>query len=151
MAAVSIEPADLAPFADIEPAKANALIDDAVATAAMIAPCILSDDFAHEAAAKAILRGAILRRNEQGSGALTQRQAGPFGESVDTRQSWRGWYTQVEVEQLRRLCSSDTAGAFSIDTVPTAAVVHGETCSIRWGAPCSCGADIAGAPIYGDG
>lgn len=149
MAAVRIEPADLAPFVDIDPAKASALIDDALATAAMIAPCILSDDFAHEAAAKAILRGAILRRNEMGSGALTQRQAGPFGESVDTRQSWRGWFTQVEVEQLRRLCSDGNSGAFSIDTVGCGSI-HSETCSIRWGAPCSCGADIAGSPIYGD-
>ena len=148
MAAVHIEPADLAPFADIDPAKASALIDDAVATAVMIAPCIIADDFSHEAAAKAILRGAILRRNEAGSGALTQRQAGPFGETIDTRQGWRGWFTSAEADQLRKLCSSGSAGAFSIDTVGCGSI-HAETCSVRWGASCSCGADIAGIPIFG--
>ncbi len=151
MAAVHIEPADLAPFADIDPAKAAALIDDAIAMAAMIAPCILSDDFTQEAAAKAILRGAILRRNDAGTGALTQRQAGPFGESIDTRQAWRGWFLPAEAEQLRKLCSSGGSGAYSVDTV-ACATAHSETCSLVFGAVyCSCGADIAGQPIYGGG
>ena len=36
-----LTPADLAPFADIDPAKAEAMIEDAEAMAALAAPCII--------------------------------------------------------------------------------------------------------------
>ena len=85
MAAVTVVPADLAPFADIDPVKAQAMIDDALALAAVTAPCILSSDFEHAAAAKAIIRGAILRWNDSGSGALSTVTTGPFGAGTDTR------------------------------------------------------------------
>lgn len=42
----------------------------------------------------------------------------------------------------------DTAGAFAIDTVPTS-TTHLPWCSLNFGALyCSCGADIAGFPIF---
>lgn len=41
-------------------------------------------------------------------------------------------------------------GAFAIDMVPGVSVIHDLACSLRFGAVyCSCGADIAGKPIYG--
>lgn len=41
-------------------------------------------------------------------------------------------------------------GAFAIDMVPGVADIHDLACSLRFGAVyCSCGADIAGKPIYG--
>lgn len=44
-----------------------------------------------------------------------------------------------------------TSGAFSIDTLG-ASTVHQPWCSLNFGATyCSCGADIAGYPIYEDG
>jgi len=41
-------------------------------------------------------------------------------------------------------------GAFAIDMVPGVGTIHDLACSLRFGADyCSCGADIAGYPIYG--
>lgn len=41
-------------------------------------------------------------------------------------------------------------GAFTLDLAPGTATVHAETCSLHFGATyCSCGAVIAGYPIYG--
>jgi hypothetical protein len=104
VAAVSIEPSDLTPFAVIDETKAQAMIDDALALAARVAPCILEDDFEYAAAAKAILRGAILRWNDAGSGALSAQTAGPFGQTLDTRQVRKGMFWPTEIEQLQELC-----------------------------------------------
>ena len=111
---------DLRPFApDIDEAKAEAMIADAVAIAASIAPCILDDDFAHAGAAKAILRGAILRWNEHGSGALSAESetAGPFGRtlSMDTRTPRRVMFQPSEITALQRLCrTAGRGGAYTI-------------------------------------
>jgi len=148
MPVVAITPDDLAPFAEIDPVKAAAMIEDAMATAALYAPCILSDAFVHAAAAKALIRGAILRWNEAGSGAFIQQQTGPFGATVDTRTSRRSMFTGAEIDDLRKLCGSATSGAFHIDTVGTG-TIHAQVCALRFGANyCSCMADIAGYPLY---
>lgn len=122
MAAVVLTTDDLIPFASIPEEKAEAMIDDALALAARVAPCILSDDFEYDAAAKAILRGAILRWNEAGTGAMQTQSAGPFGVTVDTRQQRRGMFWPTEITALQELCrDGDTTGqAFSIDTTPAA-------------------------------
>lgn len=40
--------------------------------------------------------------------------------------------------------------AFTLDLAPGAATIHSQVCSLRFGADyCSCGADIAGKPIFG--
>lgn len=45
---------------------------------------------------------------------------------------------------------TDPSGAFAIDMVPGVGSIHDLACSLRFGAVyCSCGADIAGKPIYG--
>lgn len=123
MPAVSIAPADLAPFATIDDAKAQAMIDDALALAALAAPCIDNADFAYDAAAKAIIRRAIIRWNDTGSGALTQQGAGPFQVSVDNRQPHRNLLWPSEIAQLQELCrdGGPSTQAFSIDTTPTTA------------------------------
>ena len=108
MPAVSITPDDLTPFADIPDVKAQAMIDDAMALAARVAPCILAADFAFPDAAKAIIRGAILRWNEAGTGALQAQQAGPFGQTVDTRQQRRGMFWPSEISDLAALCSESS-------------------------------------------
>jgi hypothetical protein len=152
-AAVTITPADLAPFAEIPQAKAEAMIEDAMARAAVVAPCITSDQFEHTAAAKAIIRGAILRWHESGSGALTSKSktTGPFSdsESIDTRQARRGMFWPSEIDELKSLCSTaGSGGAFSVDTVGFTSA-HAPTCSLNFGATyCSCGVDIAGVPIF---
>lgn len=151
-----LDPADLEPFAEIDEAKAFAMIEDAVAQAVLVAPCLAApDDLAehHRAAVKAVLRGAVLRWNDSGSGALTQQTAGPFSVTYDNRQSRRTLFWPSEIEQLQAICSQVTgasSGAFAIDTAPTAGANHAETCSLVFGALyCSCGADIAGGPLWG--
>lgn len=76
-------PDDLAAFADIDQAKAQAMIDDAEAMAALAAPCITDPEFVADpplaGALRAVLRGAILRWDEAGSGAVQQFGAGSFG------------------------------------------------------------------------
>lgn len=117
--AALLTPADLVPFADIPADKAQAMIDDALALAATVAPCILAFNFANAGAAKAIIRGAVLRWNDAGSGAFQQQTAGPFGASLDTRQPRRAMFWPSEIEQLQALCRDSGQGkAFSIDTVP---------------------------------
>jgi hypothetical protein len=105
---VSIKLSDLAPFAEIPDAKAQAMIDDALALAARVAPCINDEDFAYPDAAKAIIRGAILRWHEAGAGALQAQQAGPFGQTLDTRQPRRGMFWPSEINDLTALCSSSS-------------------------------------------
>jgi hypothetical protein len=151
MAAANLVPADLEPFATIEPSKAQAMIDDALALAAVVAPCILTDTFAHEAAAKAILRGAILRWHEAGTGAIQSQTTGPFSMTVDTKQVRRGMFWPSEIDDLRRLCTGDTSGAYAIDTLTTmTGIVHADTCALNFGATyCSCGAVLTqNLPLY---
>jgi hypothetical protein len=117
-----IAPADLANFTTIPAAKAAAMIEDALGMAAVVAPCITADGFAHRRAAKAILRGAILRWNEAGNGAATTKTAGIYGQTVDTRHPRKGMFFPSEIEQLQKLCRADddTGGAFAINLFPAA-------------------------------
>lgn len=151
MPAVTLTVDDLSPFADIEATKAEAMIADALAMATVVAPCITDEEFAYPDAAKAVLRGAILRWNESGSGALVQQGAGPFQVSYDNRQTRRGLFYPSEIEQLEDLCKeSGREQAFTVDTIPTT-VQHAEWCALNFGATyCDCGASIAGYPIFGE-
>lgn len=146
-----ISTTDLGPFATIETAKANAMIADAEAMAKLVAPCITDVEFEHEDAVKAILREAILRRNDAGSGAVTTQTAGPFSQAVDTSRPRRGLFWPSEIEQLQDLCSdTGNSGAFSVDTVANGVIVHADVCSLNFGADyCSCGAILTGAwPLW---
>lgn len=152
MTAVSISTSDLAPFATIDPGKAAAMIADAMAMAKLVAPCIVTADFAHPDAAKAIIRGAILRWNESGQGGLSQstQTAGVFtqSDSFDNRQPRRAMFWPSEIEQLQKMCqAADSGGAWGYDTLGCATVQHADVCSANLGANyCSCGAILAGGP-----
>lgn len=125
--AVSITINDLTPFAPtIDEGRAQAMIEDALALAAIVAPCIQDDTFTHTGAARAIIRGAILRWNDAGTGAITSQAVGPFSQTVDTSQVRRGMFWPSEIKQLQELCGKSNARAFSIDTVPawTPPTVH---------------------------
>lgn len=156
-----IAPADLEPFATIDAVKAAAMIEDSEAQAVLIAPCLstllaapagetpeqATVRMAKIGAAKSILRAAILRWNEAGTGAVVQQQAGPFGQTIDTRQQRRGMFWPSEIGQLQDICKT-AASAFSVDTVGYA-TAHAPWCALLLGATyCSCGADIAGYPIF---
>ena len=135
MAAVSLTPDDLTPFAEIDEAKAQAMIDDALALAARVAPCITDADFEFADAAKAILRAAILRWNDSGSGAVTQQTAGPYSQSYDNRSERRSLFWPSEIDALRDLCreGATTGQAFTIETAPLTSIVFEEEV---------CGADL---------
>lgn len=123
MVAVKLEVSDLTAFApNIDQAKAEAMIEDALATAAMVAPCIFDEEFPHPGAAKAILRGAVLRWNDSGTGAVTQVSGGPFQQTIDTRTARRSMFWPSEIVDLQKLCGIQREGkAFTIDTTPPAA------------------------------
>lgn len=150
-------PSDLLPFATIDAAKAAAMIEDAEAMAALAAPCITEASFqidvALSAAVKAVLRGAVLRWHEAGSGVVQQQTAGPFGQTVDTRMERRSMFWPSEIAQLRDLCSQfvgRTKGQKAFSITPTGSgSAHVPWCSLSLGAAyCSCGVDIAGVPIF---
>ncbi|MBF6363207.1 hypothetical protein IU447_24120 [Nocardia farcinica] len=144
---------DLAPFATIDAAKAAAMIADAEAMATNAAPCISEADFpaAKKAVVKAILRAAILRWNDTGSGAKTSMSALAFSQTIDTTNPRKGLFWPSEIEQLQNLCkTAETGGAFNVDTIPASLVAHAETCALVFGASyCSCGAELTGGiPLY---
>lgn len=130
----------------------TAMVDGANATAARVAPCLVNTDTPPTAdqlaEAKLILIGAVSRWSTIGTGAIQQETAGPFAVSVDTRQ--RGGYKlwPSEITGLQEICATESTGAFSIDTVGCS-TIHAEICALNFGALyCSCGADIAGFPLY---
>lgn len=152
MAAVAITVDDLLPFApNIDEGKAEAMIEDALALAARVAPCILDPTFEHEGAARAILRGAILRWNDSGSGAVVSQAAGPFSQTIDTSQVRRSMFWPSEITDLQELCGKPLSSrAYSLDTYAGARTAHAQVCALVFGATyCSCGADLSGGdPLW---
>lgn len=116
--------ADLRPFApSIDAAKAEIMIADALAMAEAFAPCVFETGFTNESAAKAIIRAAILRWNDAGSGANSTLVAGPYTQVQpnDTARIQRGKFWPSEVTDLQNLCSGATnRQAFTVDTYPEA-------------------------------
>lgn len=130
-------------------------VDGANARASRVAPCLAASDPAPTAGqlaeAKLILVGAVLRWSQAGSGAFQSQTAGPFGVTVDTRQ--RGGFNlwPSEISQLLDICKNGAVEqAYSVDTVQPGNY-HSPICSVYFSGPCSCGASLAGVPIYEDG
>lgn len=134
-------------------AMSQTWVNGANARASRVAPCLAAtgdlaptDDQLAEA--KLILIGAVLRWSEAGSGALQSQTAGPFGQTIDTRQrgGFRLWPS--EIADLQDICNKAAESrAFAVDTVPSCGY-HSPICSVYFGGGCSCGADIAWQPIY---
>lgn len=131
----------------IDQDKAQQMIDDATALAVLAAPCLgdgavpLTSD--QEAAVRAVLRQAIVRWDEAGSGVLASQTAGPFAQALDTRQQRRGMFFPSEIASLQSICAGGSSGrAFGIDTTVAGAVVtHLDTCDRNFGGNhCTCGA-----------
>lgn len=101
------------------------LIRDGLAMARRVAPCIDDDDFEFADAATAIIRQAVLRWAESGSGGISSESetAGPFAYQVsfDNRQNRRSLFFPSEIRELEALCRSSGGRAFSVDTIPTSA------------------------------
>lgn len=135
----------------------DTVVDGLNSKASRVAPCLVATDPAPTseqlAEARLVLIGAAKRWAEAGSGAVSQQSAGPFSQTIDTRQ--RGGYNlwPSEISALQDICKATGSGTiFSIDTAPTEMSAHLPWCSLSLGALyCSCGTDIAGAPIYETG
>lgn len=115
MAGTLLAFSDLSPLAPSMTSEQAAIyIEDVEAQAAAEAPCILEPGFEHEAAARSILRHAVLRWHNAGEGGLASRQqsAGPFGltETVDTRSHGEGRLYAGEIRRLKALCRASATG-----------------------------------------
>jgi hypothetical protein len=119
---------DLAPFATIDDDKAEAMVGDAVALAAISAPCLADPDALTDgqiAAAKAVLRAAVLRWADSGSGAAASQAWGSFSQTLDTRQARRTMFWPSEITALQKICKAGSdGGAFSIDTAAPPITFH---------------------------
>lgn len=135
------------------------MVAGANARALRVAPCLSWDGSVTDqpaptsdqlAEAKLVLIGAVKRWAEAGAGSLQSQTAGVFSMTTDTRQRTGYHLWPSEITDLQAICSTGTAGrqAFSIDTAP-AGSDHLPWCDLYFGgATCSCGADLAGYPIY---
>lgn len=143
-----VQPTDL-PEHVAANAMATMWINGANARAARIAPCLEGHPTADTLAeAKLVLVGAIIRWEKSGAGALQSRTAGPYAETMDTRQRTGYNLWPSEITQLQDICRSGEQGkAYSVDTVQSYGW-HSPICSVSFGGSCSCGANIAQEPIY---
>lgn len=140
----------------------DAMVAGANAKASRVAPCLVVAVAAGApteaqvdalAEAKLVLLGAVKRWVDAGSGALSAQVAGPFQQTLDTRQRTGFNLWPSEINDLQAICKglseTPSRAAFSIDTAGTYGTVHAESCSLAFGALyCSCGADIAGFPLF---
>jgi hypothetical protein len=137
------------------------MVAGANARATRVAPCLAgtgddapSDDQLAEA--RLVLVGAVKRWAESGAGALSAQSAGPFSQTIDTRQRTGYNLWPSEIESLQQICSAGTetsSGAFSI-TPGRSGSAHMPWCSLLMGATyCSCGADLTNYayPLYEGG
>lgn len=135
----------------------DVMVAAANARASRVAPCLADTETPPTedqlAEAKLVLIGMVKRWTEAGAGAISQQSAGPFQMSVDTRQrtGFNPWPS--EIEALQDICSDGTASTQAFSITPTGSTVtHMPWCSINMGATyCSCGADLAGYPLYEGG
>lgn len=127
-----IEVSDLIPrpLPSLNPLDAQQYINDALARAAIVAPCINDADLSEAKIAgfKAIIRAAIVRRVEGGSGAVTTQGVGPYSFVTDTRRTSGGMFQPVEIKDLQTLCRAPTdARAHTLDTTPEDVVIEPST------------------------
>lgn len=127
-------------------------VDGANARASRVAPCLASTDPAPTddqlAEARLILIGAVIRWSQAGAGAFQSKSAGPYSVTLDTRQRVGFNLWPSEIAQLQDICKSGSeSSAYDFDTIPAGAF-HSPICSIYFGGDCSCGASIAGQPLY---
>ena len=137
------------------------MVAGANARASRVAPCLAgtgaeapTEDQLAEA--RLVLVGAVRRWYEAGNGALSAQSAGPFSQTIDTRQRTGYNLWPSEIESLQAICSAGTdasSGAFSFRPSASGSS-HMPWCSLMLGAAfCSCGADLTAGeyPLYEGG
>lgn len=97
-----------------------------------------------------VIREAVVAQVKKPDDATQVTVSVDDGSTSKSYQSGKGRVTILdEWWAMLGLVETDE-GAFAIDMVPGVPAIHDLACSLRFGATyCSCGADIAGYPIYG--
>jgi hypothetical protein len=118
-----LRPDDVTPLVDIELARLAVLIEDAETFATMAAPPLadpLTLTEQQRAQVKTILRRAVVRESDSGTGAKTQESAGVYSYTVDTRTARSvSFLTEEEQDALRGMVGlGRSTTAFTIDLTP---------------------------------
>lgn len=99
------------PSLDPDDADSRALVDDAVALAAQVAPCLELPNFPERhAGVLAVLRSVIIRWDGAGTGAMTQVGEGSYTQMMDTVRARRGLLLPKEISMLQRICRNFSSG-----------------------------------------
>lgn len=105
-----------------------------IVTSRMVARCL-------EQSAAGVVPG--MQQAGQTAGIFSQQTTFVAGSSNGSP-----WLTRADMADLDNVIGANKA--FAVDTAPTNLELHAEECALRFGGTyCSCGADIAGVPIFG--
>lgn len=149
-----LTPEDFTAFT-IDAALLPVLIEDAEVYATLAAPPLanpasLTD--AQRAQVKTVLRRAVVREADSGTGAKIQETAGQYSYTVDSRTARSTSFLTEEEEALLQGIVGTTRGntVFSLDVTPTLSTSeHLPWCDLMFGGTvCTCGVAIAGYPLY---
>lgn len=166
MPKVDLTAADLAPFVDLEPERASALVRLVLASARRVAPCLADDGLSAELgeAARSVLVQVALRWHDQREGGVTTTvTTGPMTATTTPAQAVArrsgGLLQPSDIEELQAICAEHSgasagARAYGVDTAPGGlGGVHLPWCDVYFLGPrCSCGAALTGGvPIYEGG
>lgn len=151
-----LQPEDVSPFTDVDADRLVILIEDAEVFATMAAPPLADPEpltTTQRAQVKTILRRAVIREADAGSGAKTQETAGPYSYTVDTRKADNvSFLTDEEEDALRGVVGIvKSTQAFSADLTTTSGYSdHLPWCDLMFGGlSCSCGVSLTGYfPLY---
>lgn len=113
MALLTIEEIQQA-LPELSDEEATNLITDVEAVAAVYAPCITSPTFPYKAAAKAIIKKAIVYDVESKEDHVKREVMGPFQTEYTTHSRSGTFFSKSQIETLQSLCASATPGMYSI-------------------------------------
>lgn len=148
---------------NVEEDIANAMITSVWARAVKVAPCLkvdgTLDDPDDAEVVKAVLRAVIMRWLDTGSGAVTQRAADGYQETL--RDHGGGLFRPEEIKDLQAFCAgtqSQAAQTIRTDYENGYLVQHAAWCSTRFAnntdipTLCDCGAELTwdGLPLWPD-
>lgn len=112
---------------------------------------LLGKDRADEAKFDYVVREAVVAQVKKPDDATQVTVQVDDGMTSKSYRSGKGRVVIID-EWWTLLGLTDTSGAFSFDMVPAVGSIHAPWCSLAFKASyCSCGADIAGRPIFGVG
>ena len=121
-----LQPEDFTALVELDPERLVILIDDAETFATMptVAPALANPESLttqQRTQVKTILRRAVVRESDSGTGAKVQEAAGPYSYTVDTsRANSVSFLTEEEEDALRVIVGLVKSNqAFNTDVTPT--------------------------------